>query len=67
MAAMERDYVYPQIADREQPRTWAEEGATDAWQRAKAKAEKVLKTHRPDYLGDVARRKIKDQFNILLD
>jgi trimethylamine--corrinoid protein Co-methyltransferase len=67
MAAMERDYVYPQIADREQPRTWAEEGATDAWQRAKAKAETVLKTHRPDYLGDVARRKIKDQFNILLD
>ena len=36
--AMERDYHYPKLADREQPRTWAENGALDAWDRAKAKA-----------------------------
>jgi len=36
--AMERDYHYPKLAGREQPRTWAENGALDAWDHAKTKA-----------------------------
>ena len=35
---MERDYHYPKLAGREQPRTWAENGALDAWDHAKTKA-----------------------------
>src|SRR5690606_7986364 len=29
MAAMQRDHFYPKLADRNDPRTWAEQGATD--------------------------------------
>jgi trimethylamine--corrinoid protein Co-methyltransferase len=36
--AMERDYHDPKLADREQPKTWADAGALSAWDRAKAKA-----------------------------
>ena len=34
--AMERDYVYPDLADRDNPKTWEEAGASDAWSRARA-------------------------------
>lgn len=50
-AAMERDYFYPSLADREQPITWAENGALDIWQVARKKAKSILATHNPTYLS----------------
>ncbi len=64
-AAMERDYFYPLIADRDEPRTWAEKGGRDAWSRARAKAREILRDHRPDYLGPEQDRDIRARFNIL--
>ena len=58
-AAMERDYYYPQIADRDPPTAWAEKGARDSWQRARETARGILETHHPEYLTrdqDVALR-----------
>lgn len=63
--AMERDYHYPKLADREQPRTWAEDGAKDAWSRAKEKAREVLATHHPSYLTEDQDARIRSMFNIL--
>lgn len=63
--AMERDYHYPKLADRAQPRAWAEEGALDAWSRAKAKVHEVLATHHPNYLSPEADQAIRAEFNIL--
>jgi trimethylamine--corrinoid protein Co-methyltransferase len=40
--AMERDYHYPKLADRDQPKTLAEAGALSAWDRAKTKAQEML-------------------------
>lgn len=64
-AAMERDYHYPKMADREQPRTWAEDGAQTAWARAKIKAQEILTEHHPNYLSADQDRKIRDIFKIL--
>ncbi|MEM1352480.1 MAG: trimethylamine methyltransferase family protein [Pseudomonadota bacterium] len=64
-AAMERDYYYPKLADRDTPRAWADNGAEDAWTRARRRAEEILDTHRPDYLGAEADSAIKARFNIL--
>lgn len=50
-AAMERDYHYPVLADRVPPSQWEEEGARDAWSRARARARQILATHRPAYLS----------------
>ena len=63
-AAMERDYFYPTLADREAPSKWAETGATSAWARANARVREILAEHRPDYLGPIDRR-IRDRFPIL--
>lgn len=65
LAAMERDYFYPAHADREQPRTWAENGAKDAWSVANERVREVLGSHKPDYLSPDQQSEIKARFNIL--
>ncbi len=62
--AMERDYYYPQLADREQPRTWQEAGADDAWTRARARARTVLHEHHPAYLSAEQEHAIRSAFPI---
>jgi trimethylamine--corrinoid protein Co-methyltransferase len=64
-SAMERDYFYPKLADRDAPITWAEKGAPDIWGRARDAARAVLATHHPDYLSQAQIRSIKDRFPIL--
>jgi trimethylamine--corrinoid protein Co-methyltransferase len=64
-AAMERDYFYPDIADRSEPRTWAETGSTSAWERANIKAKHLLSEHQPTYLTDAQETAIRAEFNIL--
>ena len=67
MAAMERDYFYPTIADRDAPVTWAEKGRPDAWSRARERAKTILASHRPAYLDPEAEARIRGEFNVLLD
>ncbi|MDX8351069.1 trimethylamine methyltransferase family protein [Cognatiyoonia sp. IB215182] len=64
-AAMERDYFYPALADRQEPRSWAESGAHDAWDRAHAQVRAVLRDHQPEYLTKEQDDAIKARFNIL--
>ena len=64
MSAMERDYYYPPLADREAPKTWADAGGSSAWDRANVKAKKILETHHPDYLASEQRAQLKAQFPI---
>jgi len=65
LQAMERDYFYPALADRTEPRTWQLSGAQDAWSRAKAKAQSILDTHHPRYLDPEQDAAIRDHFDIL--
>ncbi|GAB5445406.1 trimethylamine methyltransferase family protein [Gymnodinialimonas sp.] len=64
-AAMERDYYYPTLANREEPRTWAAEGAKDAWEVAGEKAREILASHKPKYLTPEQDAAIRARFNIL--
>jgi len=66
MEAMERDYYYPRLSDRIEPTTWAEEGATDIWQKANTSVRDTLKNHYPEYLNSKLDKKIRSRFNILL-
>jgi trimethylamine--corrinoid protein Co-methyltransferase len=65
LASMERDYFYPPLADREQPKTWEDNGGLDAQARAKRKAREILETHYPEYLTPDQDAAIRQQFNIL--
>ena len=62
---MERDYFYPSLADRAEPRVWAAEGGIDAWQRAHKRAKEILATHHPVYLNKTQDRLLHKKFNIL--
>jgi trimethylamine--corrinoid protein Co-methyltransferase len=64
-SAMERDYVYPEMADRQNPKTWEDAGRVDAWSRAKAKAKAILQDHHPDYLSTAQDNAIRASFDIL--
>jgi len=64
-AAMERDYFYPSLADRDEPRTWAEKGAQDSWTRARQSAQAILRDHQPNYLSDAQDKEIRKRFNII--
>lgn len=66
MAAMQRDYFYPALADRSDPRSWQEAGAPEICEVARAKARDVLATHFPDHLIPAADRAIRDHYNILI-
>ncbi len=65
IAAMERDYFYPSIADRNEPRTWAANGAKDARTIARERARRILAEHHPEYLTTAQDAAIRQQFNIL--
>ena len=65
LGAMERDYFYPSLADRTEPRTWAESGAQDAWTRAKVRAREILESHHPEYLNADQDQAIREAFKIL--
>ena len=65
LAAMERDYFYPTLADRENPKTWEDAGAEDAWARANVRARQILREHNPEYLSSAQDRLIRDLFKIL--
>ena len=66
MAAMERDYFYPALADRDQPVTWAEKGQPEAWGRANAAARDILESHHPNHLGRGLEKDIRARFDIRL-
>ena len=66
LAAMQRDYYYPRLADRDEPKTWSDNGAPDLWSKARVKARAVLDTHYPSYLSAGADDAIRSRFRILL-
>ncbi|WP_282169046.1 trimethylamine methyltransferase family protein [Ruegeria atlantica] len=65
-AAMERDYFYPELADRQEPRTWQNDGAKDAWSSARHHAKEVLVSHHPQYLSAELDAEIRKRFRILI-
>ena len=66
LAAMQRDYYYPPLADRDEPRTWMDKGSQDLAMKAKQRARSILATHYPEYLSPEAERAIRRQHRILL-
>lgn len=64
---MERDYVYPLVADRDTPANWADAGSLDVTQRARTYVEKTLASHYPDHIDPAVDAAIRERFPIALD
>ncbi|HCQ64603.1 MAG TPA: trimethylamine methyltransferase [Rhodobacteraceae bacterium] len=65
MAAMERDFFYPALADRTSPDAWAAAGARTAWERATDRARELLQSDHPRYLSAAEENAIRERFRIL--
>ncbi|MDJ0613495.1 MAG: trimethylamine methyltransferase family protein [Rhizobiaceae bacterium] len=65
MSAMERDYYYPELANRDSPAVWNESGSPDAWETAKQKAMNILENHKPSYIDAAVEKQIRHKWNIL--
>ncbi len=62
---MQREYIYPSIADRSSPKEWREAGAPDLITRAQEKVQQLLK-HYPQHIGEDVDRAIRERLNIHL-
>jgi len=66
MDAMQRDYYYPALADRDDPRTWEQNSKPDIWRVANERAKMVLRDHQPQYLSEQADQAIRNRLKILM-
>jgi len=66
MAAMQRDYFYPELGDRLPPRPWEAGGKYDLATKARLKAKEILASHFPVHVDATTDRRLRDRFDILL-
>lgn len=50
LTLMQKEYIYPKIADRMSPKEWNEAGRPDVVERAGRRKREILSTYYPDYL-----------------
>ena len=66
LALMQKEYLYPEVADRRTPGAWEVTGKEDIYQLAHEKVKSTLSTHFPEYISAAADRRIRDRFPIRL-
>ena len=63
---MQTEYLYPEVADRSSPKEWAERGAPDVLDKARARMRAILAEHYPVYIPTALDREIRARFPIRL-
>jgi trimethylamine---corrinoid protein Co-methyltransferase len=63
---METDYVYPQVADRQTPDGWTEDGSLDMLARARYKAREILSRPPTVHLDPAVDAMLRNQYDFIL-
>lgn len=63
---MERDYVYPEIGDRQPPSMWEETGSLSARDRGRARAQEILRSHFPGHIDAGTDQALRATYDILI-
>lgn len=66
MHLMQREYLYPEIADRTSPKEWAERGKPVLLDQATARVEQVLGNHFPSHIDEAMDQAIRAELDIKL-
>jgi len=66
LGLMERDYLYPEVADRLSPDDWREAGARDMRERARERVRAMLAEHYPRHLDAALDAGLRERFHIVL-
>ena len=64
---MQREYIYPEIGDRDTPDNWLDAGGRDALQVAHTYVKDLLKRHRPSHVPAANEQAIRDHFPIVFE
>ncbi len=64
---METEFVYPELASRTMPEEWEAAGSADIWERARTRAEEILRQDRESRIDPAAERMIRDHYPIQLN
>ena len=63
---MQREYLYPQVGDRTNPKEWLEQGCTSIVDRAHKKLQQILKSHYPRHIPRQVDDAIRAKFPVRL-
>ncbi len=63
---MQKEYLYPDVADRRTPGEWEVTGKEDICELAHEKVKKILSGHYPEYISPDADKRIRENFPIRL-
>jgi trimethylamine--corrinoid protein Co-methyltransferase len=66
LSLMQREYIYPQIANRMSPKEWNEAGKPDLVKNAARRKREILATHYPEYIPRDVDRAIRSKHDIKL-
>ena len=66
MQLMQKDYVYPNIGDRDSPKEWAEGGSQVALERARNQLLETMTSHFPRHISDEVDRQIRQLIPVRL-
>ena len=66
MQLMQKDYVYPNIGDRDSPKEWAEGGSQVALERARKQLLETMTSHFPRHISDEVDRQIRQLIPVRL-
>ena len=63
---MESEYVYPALADRENPDSWRDKGSSDMYSRARVRVAEIMTRNYPMHISTEADARVRDHFPIRL-
>ncbi len=66
MQLMQKEYLYPELGDRNSPKEWYEKDRPDLLQESTKRVNEILGSHFPDHIGNDLDAKLRENFNILL-
>jgi len=64
---MQKEYLYPEVADRTSPKEWAEQNKPDLIATARKRVDDVLATHHPVHVSAEADAEIRKEFKVLFE
>ena len=66
MQLMQKEYLYPDLGDRNSPKEWYEKDRPDLLTEATRRVKEILSTHYPNHIDAALDARLRDQFNIML-
>ena len=66
MSLMQKEYLYPEIGDRNSPKEWYEKNRPELLKEARKKVDEIISSHFPSHISPELDEALRKDFNVLL-